>query len=44
MLCGGDDAMCGQGVCDACPLKGGITTEDEMFAILGSWYQGVPEE
>lgn len=37
--CGGDDAMCPGGTCDACPLQGGITTEDEMFAILGSWYQ-----
>ncbi len=43
MLCGGDDGMCRDGVCDACPLQGGVTTEDEMFAILGSWYQTTPD-
>lgn len=26
------------GVCDACPLKGGVTTADEMFIPLGSYY------
>ncbi len=26
------------GVCDACPLVGGVTTEDEMYILLGSWY------
>jgi hypothetical protein len=42
-LCGGDDRACdskpgaNDGVCDACPLKGGTTTDDEMFALLG-WY------
>lgn len=38
-ICGEDDGACGEGgVCDACPLAGGVTTEDEMFAILGAYY------
>jgi hypothetical protein len=43
-LCGGDDSVCdsspgaGDGVCDACPVLGGVTTEDEMFIMLGSYY------
>jgi len=38
-LCDGDDAACGEdGVCDACPLLGGVTTDDEMFIPLGSYY------
>lgn len=42
--CGGDDARCdtspgaGDGSCDACPLRGGVTTEDEMFIMLGRRY------
>jgi hypothetical protein len=28
----------GDGVCDACPLLGGVTTQDEMFIPLGSYY------
>jgi len=28
----------GDGVCDACDLKGGVTTEDEMFLLLGSYF------
>ena len=38
------DASCdsspgaGDGVCDACTLNGGLTTEDEMFIMLGSFY------
>lgn len=28
----------GDGVCDACQLRGGVTTEDEMFILLGSYY------
>jgi hypothetical protein len=28
----------GDGVCDACPLRGGVTTEDEMFILIGSYY------
>ena len=26
------------GICDACPLGGGVTTEDEMFIPLGNYY------
>jgi hypothetical protein len=26
------------GFCDACPLRGGVTTEDEMFILLGQYY------
>ena len=37
--CDGDDSVCGEGgVCDACPLLGGVTTDDEMFIPLGSYY------
>lgn len=36
--CGGDDAACPGSVCDACPLLGGVTTEDEMFIALGLFY------
>jgi len=28
----------GDGLCDACPLLGGVTTEDEMFLFLGSFF------
>lgn len=28
----------GDGFCDACPLRGGVTTEDEMFAFFGAYY------
>ena len=43
MLCGGVDAACdnpGQtdGVCDACPVIGGVTTEDEMLAIFTDFF------
>jgi hypothetical protein len=39
LACGGDDSVCGGGgECDACPVWGGVTTEEEMFAILGSYY------
>lgn len=43
-VCDGDDSFCdsspgaGDGVCDACPVWGGVTTEDEMFILLGSYY------
>ena len=43
-LCHGDDRECdstsgaADGVCDACPLLGGVTTEDEMFILLGLYY------
>lgn len=39
-----DDRKCdsapgaNDGICDACPLKGGVTTADEMFIPLGSYY------
>jgi hypothetical protein len=42
--CGGFHKRCdsapgaGDGVCDACPLVGGVTTEDEMFILLGTYY------
>ncbi len=39
MICGEDDSACGQGgVCDACPVWGGVTTEEEMFGVLGAYY------
>ena len=39
MACNGDDAVCGEGgVCDACPAGPGVTTEEEMFLLLGSYY------
>jgi hypothetical protein len=39
VACNGNDSVCGVGgVCDACPLRGGVTTEDEMFILLGSYY------
>jgi len=39
MPCNGDDSICGEGgSCDACPLLGGVTTDDEMFIPLGSYY------
>ncbi|MBI3782701.1 MAG: hypothetical protein HY270_04795 [Deltaproteobacteria bacterium] len=31
-------AGAGDGVCDACPLKGGMTTGDEMFILMGQYY------
>ena len=41
--CSGDDAVCGEGgLCDACPLLGGVTTDDEMFLPLGSFYVAEP--
>jgi len=43
MSCGGDDSVCGDGgICDACPLSGGITTDDEMFIPLGSYFVQPP--
>jgi hypothetical protein len=42
--CGGDDRVCdsspgaNDGVCDACMLRGGVSTEDEMFILIGSYY------
>ncbi len=26
------------GDCDACPVLAGVTTEDEMFILLGAYY------
>lgn len=41
--CDGDDSVCGEaGLCDACPLLGGVTTDDEMFIPLGSYYVDAP--
>ena len=45
--CGGvdDDATCdsflgsGDGACDACALTGGVTTQDEMFIVIGRAYR-----
>ncbi len=43
MPCNGDDAVCGEGgTCDACPLGGGVTTEEEMFILLGAYYVATP--
>ncbi|HWP66876.1 MAG TPA: hypothetical protein VNO26_13275 [Candidatus Limnocylindria bacterium] len=36
--CNGDHTQCPGGLCDACPLRGGVTTDDEMFVLLGSYY------
>jgi hypothetical protein len=41
--CDGDDTICGEGgLCDACPLLGGVTTDDEMFIPLGSYFVKEP--
>ncbi len=43
-LCNAVDSFCdsspgaGDGVCDACPVRGGVTTEDEMFILLGGFF------
>jgi cysteine-rich repeat protein len=37
-LCGGDNANCAGSECDACPVQGGVTTEDEMYILLGLYY------
>lgn len=43
MACNGDDSVCGEGgICDACPLGGGVTTEEEMFILLGAYYVETP--
>ncbi len=43
LACNGDDSVCGEGgVCDACPGGGGVTTEEEMFILLGSYYIKTP--
>jgi len=38
LLCGGSDLNCPGSVCDACPLRGGVTTEDEMYIATGTFY------
>lgn len=39
MACNGDDSACGSGgICDACAAGGGVTTEEEMFILLGSYF------
>jgi len=44
IVCNGDDRVCdsaagaNDGDCDACTLTGGVSTEDEMFILIGSWY------
>ena len=43
MACNGDDSVCGEGgICDACPTGGGVTTEEEMFILLGSYFVRQP--
>ena len=43
MACNGDDSVCGEGgVCDACPAGPGVTTEEEMLLVLGSYYIETP--
>ncbi len=47
-LCNGNDSVCdsspgaGDGDCDACPVLGGVTTEDEMFIQTGAYYLELP--
>lgn len=38
--CGGDDANCPQSVCDACNLRGGSTSDDEMFGVAVYTFRG----
>jgi cysteine-rich repeat protein len=33
--CYGDDLNCPDSICDACNLRGGITSDDEMFLLVG---------
>ena len=43
VACNGDDSVCGEGgICDACPAGGGVTTEEEMFLLAGSYYIKTP--
>jgi hypothetical protein len=32
------DPGAGDGACDACTLRGGVTTEDEMFVLFGAYF------
>lgn len=51
-LCDGTDeeSFCetstgaGDGECDACPVRGGVTTEDEMYIHLGNYYIEAEED
>ena len=36
--CDSDPEHPGDGLCDACPVVGGVTTEDEMFLLLGGFW------
>lgn len=44
IACYGDDSFCdsapgaSDGLCDACPVRGGVTTEDEMFILFGAYF------
>ncbi|MFT6367920.1 MAG: hypothetical protein ACJARI_003379 [Bacteroidia bacterium] len=39
LSCGSDNSVCGDGgSCDACTVVGGVTTEDEMFILLGNYF------
>lgn len=44
----GDDRTCdsapgaGDGMCDACPITGGESTENEMFILIGAYYRVKP--
>ena len=43
MACNADDSLCGEGgICDACPVGGGVTTEEEMFVLFGSYFVQEP--
>ena len=50
--CGGvgDDAVCdttpgaGDGFCDACRITGGVSTENEMFILIGQYYLETADE
>lgn len=33
-----DSSEGGDGFCDACVLRGGVTTEDEMFILMGAYF------
>ncbi|MFN2426549.1 MAG: DUF4215 domain-containing protein [Candidatus Binatia bacterium] len=36
--CNGNDSNCPGSTCDACALRGGVTTEDEMYIAIGTYY------
>jgi hypothetical protein len=43
-FCGNDHSICGDPAwCDACAVRGGVTTQDEMFILIGSYYIPEPE-